>query len=136
GLPSLSQCVFTPAAPVTPGNSSVSVVMTIATTATTTARQSSGARLIFYTACLLLPGIVIGWRRPVHRPRRKNAILGWAGLFLFLLLVMTSCGGVSTGGGGGHQGTPPGTYKIIVTGTSSGTPPDANQSTSVTLIVN
>ena len=135
GLPSLSQCVFAPSAPVTPGNSSVSVVMTISTTAATTALQASGGRLIFYTACLLLPGIAIGWRRPVHRPRRK-ATFGWAALFIFLLVVMTSCGGVSTGGGHGQPGTPPGTYKIVVTGTASGTPPDANQSTSVTLIVN
>jgi hypothetical protein len=48
---------------------------------------------------------------------------------------MFSCSGTSIGGRKGQPGTPPGTYKIIVTGTSSGTPADAGQATQVTLVV-
>lgn len=60
---------------------------------------------------------------------------------LFWTLLLPSCGGASSGGGGGgggggSPGTPAGTYKITVTGISSGIPTDAGQSTQVTLVVN
>jgi len=57
---------------------------------------------------------------------------------LLLLGVLASCSGVSSGGGGrgGQPGTPSGTYTIKVTGSSSGTPADAGQSTQVSLAVN
>jgi len=139
GLPALAHCLFNPSTAVTPGASAANVVMSISTTATTTAlRGSAGYRSIFYAVWLLLPGIVIGWggigRR--LRQRRPGALCSVA-ILLLLLGILTSCGGVSTGGGGGgQQGTPPGTYKITVTGTSPGAASDAGQSTQVTLIVN
>jgi len=59
-------------------------------------------------------------------------------MLILLLLTLPSCSGVSSvgGGGGGNQGTPPGNYKITVTGTSPAVPADAGQSTQVTLVVN
>lgn len=137
GLPALAQCLFNPAAPVTPGNSAVNVVMTISTTATTAAWQRPfGGHSIFYALWLLLPGIVMA----VGRGSGKRKAAAWVTFTVLLLLILPSCSGVSSGGGGGggggHQGTPPGTYKIIVTGNSPGAPPDAGQSTQVTLIVN
>jgi hypothetical protein len=54
---------------------------------------------------------------------------------LLLLLTLLSCSGASVGGRKGQPGTPPGTYKILVTGTSAGTPADSGQSAQVTLVV-
>jgi hypothetical protein len=136
GLPALSQCSFDPSAPVTPGNSAANVVMSISTTAATTAFLASPyRRSILYAT--LLPGIVIVWAGSRRRKQRLT-VLGTIALLLFLMLALPSCGGVSSGGSGrtGQPGTPPGTYTITVTGTSSGAPPDAGQSTPVTLVVN
>ena len=138
GLPGLSGCSFAPSAPVTPGNSAANVVMTISTIATTAARLTSRASssTFYAAACLLLPGIVTlcGACRP--RRKRKTIVVGLTVLLLSFILALSSCGGVSTGGHRGQPGTPPGKYKIIVTGTSAGTPADAGQSTQVTLVVN
>jgi hypothetical protein len=140
GLPALTQCLFNPSTPVTPGNSAVNVVMTISSTATTTAlRPPAENRSIFYAVWLLLPGIVIGGAAGGGRRwKRKSGTLVSIAALLLLMLTLPACGGVSSGGGGGggHQGTLPGTYKITVTGTSPGSVPDAGQSTQVTLVVN
>ncbi len=136
GLPAYSQCAFDPSAPVTPGNSATTVVMTISTTATTADLQkSAGRRSLFYALGLVIPGIVIGCG--LGRRKSKHFIEGVSAILL-LLLILTACSGVSSGGGGGggQPGTPPGSYTITVTGTSSGAPPDAGQSTQVKLVVN
>ena len=137
GLPALTQCQFIPAAPVTPGGSAANVVMSIATTAPTTASdRRDGRRSIFYALWVLFPGLVIGCG--MGRGKRKIAATGSVAILVLSMLILISCSGVSNGGGGGggHPGTPSGTYKITVTGTSSGTPSDAGQSTQVTLVVN
>ena len=142
GLPSLSQCSFSPSAPVTPGNSSAAVVMTISTTATTTAQGwRSTHRSFLYAVWLLLPGMLISVRMHGGGFRRRKLSVAGVIAILLLLVFLASCAGASSGGsggggGGGHPGTPPGTYKITVTGTSSGAPADAGQSTQVTLVVN
>jgi len=131
-LPPLAQCAFNPAAPVTPGSSPATVVMTVSTTATTAVLRRSSS--FFYAFWFLLPGIAIGSVAVARSGRgRRFRFLGSIAL-LFLLLTLLSCGGVSAGGGGGggHQGTPPGTYGITITGTSSA----LTQSTQVTLVVN
>jgi len=138
GIPAYSQCMFNPAAPVTPGNSSANVVMTISTTAATTASRWTDGRSIVYAMWFLLPGIVLTWRTGERRSnKRKLWVSGSIAIFLLLILTLPACGGVSSagGGGGGHPGTPPGTYKITVTGASSGTPVDAGQSVQVTLVI-
>jgi hypothetical protein len=139
-LPSLARCSFNPAAPVTPGNSAVNVVMTISTTATTTSSQVRARRSIFYAAWLVLPGLAMCWVGLGRRSAKsKLAPLTGSTILFLLVLVFTACGGVSSGGGGGgggKQGTPPGTYKITVTGACTGTPADAGQSTQMILVVN
>jgi hypothetical protein len=140
GLPALSQCVFNPPTPVTPNNTGVSVVMTITTTGGTAAAQQTRAHL--HALWMIWPGLVLGWI-PLRRrsTNRKSTVPALALLLLMIALAMPSCGGVSSGGsgGGGQQGTPPGTYSIIVTGTS-GTPNTAgylsHPAPPVTLIVN
>jgi hypothetical protein len=146
GLPKLAQCVFDPSTPVTPGNSAANVVMTITTTAPTAknAQTKTGSirtlHSIFYAAWLFVPGIVM-ILRVGGRSRTRARLLG-AGLIVLCLIVLPSCAGVSSGGGGGggggggQGGTPSGTYAITVTGSSSGVPADAGQSTQVTLVVN
>ncbi len=136
GLPALSTCSFAPSTAVTPGNSAANVVMTITTTATTTtALQTHDNRRAIYALCLLLPGIVCwgAFGRSSGRLKSRFVIAP----LLLLMLALLSCGGVSNGGQHIVQpGTPPGTYKITVTGTAPGTAADAGQSTQVTLVVN
>jgi hypothetical protein len=147
GLPDLSQCLFNPPGAVTPGGSAVNVLLTISTTAPTTAAQRpAGRHSILYAVGMLLPAIVlifIGGSACSPAPSRKLKAVGFGLTTILLLMVLVSCGGVSTGGGGGgggggqnHPGTPPGTYTITVTGTSPGAQPDAGQSTQVILVVN
>ena len=140
GLPALSQCAFAPSAPVTPGSSAATVVMTISTTAATSSLLLPG-RSIFYAMLLLVPGIALAWG-PARRFSWKGNLRTWALIgaligTLALLMLLPSCSGVSSGGGGhGQPGTPSGTYTITVTGTSPGAPADPGQSTQVSLIVN
>jgi hypothetical protein len=141
GLPAGAACLFSPSAPVTPGNSAATVVLTISTTAATSAsRLTGGFGSIFYGMWLLLPGIVLAHstREGISRNRRNAALRIWILIAtLFLLALLPSCAGVSSGGkGGGGVGTPSGTYKIIVTGTSPGAAAVAGHSTPVTLVVN
>jgi hypothetical protein len=138
----MSQCSFS-ANPVTPGTGSASVTMTIVTTA----RSASALHFLGKTALLIpwltLPGLMLLAARPSRNRRGKRTFLtSFLGLFL-LALLLTSCGGSSantstkqSGGGGGgqlQQGTQPGTYTIMVTGTSGSL---THQATAVTLIVN
>jgi len=136
GLPAFAQCRFNPAAPVTPGNSAATVVMTISTAASSAAVRHAGLHALM----MLVPGIVIGWLaigRSVESralTSRKLRRLGSIVMLSVLFLALLSCGGASSGGGGGSgQGTPPGTYSITVTGTSPGA---ESATTQVTLIVN
>jgi hypothetical protein len=129
GLPGLSQCLFSPSSPQTPGTSAVNVVMTISTTANSAAAFRE--RAVFYAAWLLVPGMVVvlgGRRRGRFRFLLLMAALG-------ILTCLPACSGVSSGGGGGKQGTPPGTYTVTVTGSSSGATA-VTHSIPVTLVVN
>jgi photosystem II stability/assembly factor-like uncharacterized protein len=66
---------------------------------------------------------------------RRRRIVFWLPLtavMLVVLLYATGCGSGNGGGGGGGTGTLPGTYPIVVTGTSGAT----SQSTTVILKVN
>jgi hypothetical protein len=135
GLPNLSQCLFNPSTPVTPGNSSASVVMNISTTASTTAMRWLGDKhSIRYAVWLFLPGMLMGYVALGRGSRKRTLPLAGLIAMLLLMAIILSCGGVSSGGGGGggHQGTPPGTYTITVTGTSSA----ATHTIQVTLVVN
>jgi len=140
-LPSRAQCVFIPATPQTPGNSAVNVVMTINTSGVAANPSRMNRRSGHYSVWLwpgfIFGGIMMVWATAGSR-KRTTLLTGSAVMLILLLLTLPSCSGVSSvgGGGGGNQGTPPGNYKITVTGTSPAVPADAGQSTQVTLVVN
>lgn len=141
GLPAQAQCLFNPSTPVTPGGSAVDVVMSISTKAAAANIRPSLSRIsLFYTGGLLIAGVFsVGWSQ--SRSSRSRAVrLGMTLAVLFFLLAwLTSCSGVSTNGNDGGSGSPPGnpvTYHVTVTGSSSGTPPNPGQSTTVALVVN
>ena len=141
-------CNFTPN-PVTPGNNSVAVVMTIATTSSSATLFPVGPRRanILYAFWMVLPALALLGTK-IHGAKRSRRILpisSLLGLFLVALLLV-SCGGAGSngggsgggggggGGGGQQQGTQPGTYPITVTGTSAGLSHQAPST--VNLIVN
>jgi len=125
GGPTVSLCGFTPGT-VTPGNSSAAVVMSMSTTAAASSSSRAGR---LYALLLGLPGVaLLGIRRHGRRRRKPSQVFCLFSLFL-LALSLVSCGGGGSngggsggggggGGGGQQQGTQPGTYTIIVTGTS------------------
>jgi hypothetical protein len=84
---------------------------------------------------LPLTAVVIGLSASGKRTAARRKLIGSA-VFCRVMMTFVSCAGVSNGGGGGGQAPPPATYHITVAGTSSGTPSDAGQSTTVTLVVN
>jgi len=138
GLPSGAQCVFNPSTPVTPGNSAVDVVMNIATKAAMSDwKMPAIGYIAVYASWLLLPGVVLVGELP--RRVRAHRLLFLSTVMLMLtsgLWLLPSCAGVSNSGGGGNPPPTSKTYHITVTGSSAGTPADAGQSTTVTLVVN
>ena len=135
GLPSQAQCVFSPAAPVTPGVSGADVVMSISTKAKANLDGLPGRGSMFFGLALLLPGAFIFWIKPKQFCPRRTTLLSFV-VLVAIALLFAACGGVSAGGGGTGIGpTNPVTYHVTVTGTSAGTPADAGQSTVVTLVV-
>ena len=134
GLPAGAQCIFAPSAPLTLGNSSAAVVMTISTATSQAAVRSRFGRSLFYALCLLLPGIVI-IRNAVETSFVTRKDISLVLMMMLLTFGLLSCGGVSNGGGSSGGGVPT-TYQITITGTSAGTPADSGQSAAVTLVVN
>jgi hypothetical protein len=135
GGPAISLCSFTPNQ-VTPGSNSAAVVMTI-TTSATSARLLPPQRYEtprFYAICLVLPGFML-FAAGAGGIRRRNISRPISVVGLFLLALLASCGGVGINGTSttGLQGTQPGSYSIIVTG-SAGTL--THQTPAATLIVN
>ncbi len=138
GLPANAQCIFSPATPVTPGTSSVDVVMNISTQAK---KADLGGRdrrwTIFATVGMFLPGLMVLIASSGRRRRNKHR-LPLAILFLMpLALMMLSCGGgtaTASGGGGTSPGSPI-IYQVTVTGTSAGSSAAADHSVIVTLVV-
>jgi hypothetical protein len=131
-----AQCIFNPSAPVTPGNSAIDMVMNISTSGTSV-RSETPVRGNLPPPAMWLPvaAIVIGMSASGHRTAKPRQLLGCV-VFCLMMMGLVSCAGVGNGGGGAGQRPPPATYYITVTGTSSGTPSDAGQSTTVTLVVN
>ena len=136
GLPAGAQCLFNPSAPITPGNSPQTVVMTISTTGTVVATMHGRPGRAFYAA-LLLPAVFFSLHR-VGRRSGRNSLRRIGGLSILLLLLgIVACSGLSNGGGGGGGGnlsTPAGSYTITVTGNSQN--PTYSHNTSVLLVVN
>jgi Beta-propeller repeat len=134
-LPAKAVCHFTSAS-VTPGSSSVTSNLTIATNGASSvslALPSTDHRTQVFAA-LFLPifGITL---LGAGVNRRKKRLFGFLvlGLVLAGLMILPACGGgKGGGGGGGGGGTTPGTYNISVSGAGGG----ANHSAGLTLKVN
>lgn len=90
--------------------------LTVSTTAATTASLAPG-RSSFYAMWLPIGGLALLGTGLTSR-RRKLLGLLLLGLVFTGLIFMAACGGTSSGGGGGHPGTPAGTYTVTVTGTA------------------
>ncbi|HTZ82279.1 MAG TPA: hypothetical protein VMB66_03760 [Candidatus Acidoferrales bacterium] len=135
GIPALTQCTFTPN-PVTPGNGSAAVTMTITTTPNSSTSRRFGAGALLVAPWLILPGFV--FLGAGKKARRKSLAILSLLLLLLLALTLTACSGatgISNNNSGvqqQHQGTQPGTYPITVTGTSGAL---THQTAAVTLIV-
>jgi hypothetical protein len=140
GMPAQAQCIFNPSTAVTPGSAAVDVVMSISTTAkrgSLQLRSSRASVFLPYALWLLLPGMVLGCGRlnTCDAKRKRVSVLSIT-LLGFVMVGLSSCGGVSTGGTTPPGGNQPVIYNITVTGTSAGTAPDAGQSVQVILVVN
>jgi hypothetical protein len=134
GLPAGAQCLFnqtnSTSVTVTPGNSAVQIVMNVSTT--TNSSASRRGKLV--ALWLMFPAIVIVGS--VSRKKSHCRIAGLAAVLFAFLFPLFACSGISRGSiGGGGGGGGPVSYNVTIAGSSSGTPPDAGQSTVVTLIV-
>ncbi len=123
GAPALTTCTVSPSS-VTPNAGSTAVTVTITTTAATAElqmpqRQQSPmyANLWTLSQGMGVFGMLLFKRRNNRKMWMRLAALA---LVLMALFLMAGCaGGTGTGPGrGGNPGTQPGTYSIVVTGTS------------------
>jgi uncharacterized repeat protein (TIGR01451 family) len=132
GLPPLSSCSFSPQSF---GGLSTPVTLTITTTANTASALPPGIRNSKpLLAVLLLPffglaPLVLGKKRQ----NRFHLRLVYMLPLIALLIALVSCGGHASAGG--NNGTPPGTYQISVTATSTAVTPPVQANTNVNLIV-
>jgi hypothetical protein len=122
-------CSFNPSSM---ANGSGTSVVTVKTTAPTTAFLAPQSRGIFFAMWLPIGGLAL---LGTGLTSRKKKLWGFLfGCLLFSgLIFLAACGGSSSSGGGGHPGTPAGTYTVTVTGT--GTTGSPTHSTTVTLTV-
>jgi hypothetical protein len=144
GLPALSQCSFVPAS-LTPNGSPVTSVLTISTTAPSTASAvplqlptTPGLSWRLYSS---LFGTMLGMTGLMLALRRRSlvgVVRLWLGAaVLCLLAVLTSCGGGNAGGGNPtptptpQAGTPQGTSQITVSASSG----NSSKTAAVTLTV-
>jgi len=123
-LPDRSACSFTPPT-VAAGSGSTQIALTITTSASTAALFHP--RLVYaawlpFSALGLIGMTILG----LPSKRRRAAAVALALLCLGVMVLLLGCGG------GGYNGTPKGTYTIVVTGTSG----DVSKTTSFTLTVN
>jgi len=130
GLPAKSNCTFAPN-PVPPGTAPTDVVMTITTTASTTAALEQPRTLyagwVGFTSLGLIGVVVVG----ANKKRRKTAVIFCATLLVVVLMAI-GCGGSPKHSPVTVLGTPAGTSTVTVTGATTG----FTHSTTLTLTVN
>jgi hypothetical protein len=122
GLPSLGQCVFSPAS-VTPGSTSVASTLTISTTAPSSVFPLNEPRIpsapifvLWFGVALAFAGMAIFSR---NSGRKRSFVVASSALLICIVLPIFSCGGGGGGGGIHNPGTPKGTYLVTVTGSSN-----------------
>jgi hypothetical protein len=122
GLPSLSQCAFSPAS-VIPGSSSFISTLSISTTAPSSVFPPAEPRIpnvpifvLWLSLTLVIAGLAILAR---NSGRKRGFAVASCALLICIVLPIFSCG-VGKGGGTPHNpGTPTGAYAITVTGSSN-----------------
>jgi hypothetical protein len=124
GLPAHSSCS---SAPLAAGSGAGTVTLTINTIAPTLALRSE-SRSALYALWLPLPGLVLLFgglgRRKVWRRGLTRLVL--LALVLVMISLQGACGGGGGGGGGGgNPGTTKGTFAVMVTAASAGSPSHA-----------
>jgi len=120
GVPAFSTCTLSPTS-VTPGANPVAVAVSIKTTGTTSASALGNARGPALAWLVLAPGFgLVGLFLAGTRRGRRHASLGLLLMVLAAMVVLPGCGGVSTSKTPPPTGnsTPPGTYTVLVIGTS------------------
>jgi len=136
-------CGLSPSSVTPPANSSVTSTLTVSTAAAAAFYAPPrapwaaplGAPSVWALALAALALLLLAQRElRVAHPRAARVGYGALLLLLALAALQAACGGGGGGGGnGGTTGTPPGTYTVTVTGTSSGNP---SSSTTLALTVN
>jgi len=140
GAPAQSTCSVSPNPLVLNGSAAGSIAVKVTTTAASLAMPTRSAprryQRLYLVAELLVLSLVFALlnRRPRRRPRLAY---GLALLLVFCAgLMMSGCGGgSSSGGGGGNQGTPAGTYTIVVLGTFTSGATSLTHSVNLNLVV-
>ncbi len=121
GAPAKAACSLSQSS-VTPGGNSATATLTVTTTASVA--RAFPARALHdgptYAVWLQLSGMgLFGMLFPAFRRRRKKfAVAGLLGLLTLALMFMPACAGGTGISSTPTQGTPPGTYTVMVTGTS------------------
>ena len=121
GLPSQSQCVFSPSQSTSATSLTVNIT-TVGPTGSLRPPRGRGSR-IFYA--LLLPGM-FGLALAGGSRTRTARLLGLVVVLGFSAVSLSSCGSSS---GQKNSGTTPGTYAVTVTATTGGTNPLTNSFT-------
>jgi hypothetical protein len=136
GLPTESNCIFSPGTMNTSTTQSTTLTLTIQTTPPTARLQrpmDRGPRIFYAT---LLPGLfgivlTLSVRKRSWGATRILALVIGLG---FSTLWMASCGGTSGGGSNSNPGTPTGSFPVTVNATTGGANP-ITSSLSFTLTV-
>ncbi len=148
GAPSETTCLISPSS-VTAGSSPSSVSVTVSTSAPSTtaplpwkfppASLKIQGRICLLILSLVLAAIVWGTVSG-NWPTKGRMPLSWAlvGVGLLMVLALGGCGGGIAGGSppSSNSGTPTGTYKLTVTGTTGSGSAILSHSTTLTMIVN
>jgi hypothetical protein len=133
GAPTYATCTIQPM-PVVLASGAGSGFMVTVTTTQTAGGVGSLWIYVLFGAALVFGSMAMALSLPPAKPRGARVQLGlsYVGVPLLIVFAIAGCGGGSGYGTGPAQhNTPPGTYTIVVTGTSGA----ASQAVNLTLIV-
>jgi len=125
GLPTASNCLFSPGTMNTATTSSTTLTLTIQTTAPTARLQRPMDRGTHIFYAVLLPGL-FGIVLTFSGRKRSFAVGRMLALMMILgfsTVWMASCGGTQGGGSNSNPGTPVGSYSVVVNATTGGANP-------------